>query len=301
MGFYVRKGFNFGPLRLNLSRSGLGASVGVKGARIGVGPRGNYVHVGRGGLYYRQTLPPGQSGNGSPAAPVTQPNIAFEEIASTARAVDMVDESASQLLQELNRVKRRVDLFPATLIVGLAGLLYCIYLMSIGWWVAFLGVIGFPLIAFYARHLDVTNGTAILQYSLEPDAERRFQDFRAAFEKVSNCRAVWHVDASGQTNDWKRKCWSGFYLETFRRAAIGDTPTESSMQLCSPGAWKGWAVLLLLSRPTANLRFIWRRRGVVWSATGGLRRNAVCGRWSSPGGCSFRWDDMAICEQNWQP
>ncbi len=29
MGFYIRKGFNFGPLRLNLSRSGVGASFGV--------------------------------------------------------------------------------------------------------------------------------------------------------------------------------------------------------------------------------------------------------------------------------
>jgi hypothetical protein len=209
MGFYIRKGFNFGPVRLNLSRSGLGASVGVMGARIGVGPRGSYVHVGRGGLYYRQTISPGQSGGSSPAAPVTQPNVGFEDIGSTTRAVDMVDESASQLLQELNRVKRRVDLFPAVLIVGLAGVLYCVYLMSIGWWVSFLGIIVLPLLAFCARHLDVTNGTAIVQYSLEPDAQQKFQDFCAAFEKVRNCRVVWHVDASGQTNDWKRNAGAG--------------------------------------------------------------------------------------------
>src|SRR5258708_34831833 len=63
LGFYIRKGFNFGPLRLNLSRSGLGASVGVKGARIGMGPRGTYVHLGRGGLYYRQTLAPPAGGH----------------------------------------------------------------------------------------------------------------------------------------------------------------------------------------------------------------------------------------------
>jgi hypothetical protein len=30
MGFYLRKGINFGPLRLNLWRSGLGASFGWK-------------------------------------------------------------------------------------------------------------------------------------------------------------------------------------------------------------------------------------------------------------------------------
>ena len=60
MGFYVRKSFRAGPIRLNLSKSGLGASIGVKGLRIGSGPRGSYIHAGRGGLYYRQKL-----GNGN--------------------------------------------------------------------------------------------------------------------------------------------------------------------------------------------------------------------------------------------
>ncbi len=57
MGLYLRKSFRMGPLRLNVSRSGLGASFGVKGARIGMDARGRaYVHAGRGGLYYREYL-----------------------------------------------------------------------------------------------------------------------------------------------------------------------------------------------------------------------------------------------------
>jgi hypothetical protein len=48
---------SFGPVRLNLSESGLGISVGVPGLRIGKGPRGAYVHAGRKGLYYRRGLP----------------------------------------------------------------------------------------------------------------------------------------------------------------------------------------------------------------------------------------------------
>ena len=58
MGFYLRKSISVGPLRFNLSKSGVGVSAGIKGLRFGVGPRGNYVHMGRGGLYYRATLPP---------------------------------------------------------------------------------------------------------------------------------------------------------------------------------------------------------------------------------------------------
>lgn len=54
MAFYLRKGFNFGPVRLNLSKGGVGVSGGITGARVGMSPRGAYVHGGRSGLYYRK-------------------------------------------------------------------------------------------------------------------------------------------------------------------------------------------------------------------------------------------------------
>jgi hypothetical protein len=56
MGWYLRKSLKIGPLRINLSKSGLGGSVGVKGLRVGTGPRGRYLHAGREGLYYRASL-----------------------------------------------------------------------------------------------------------------------------------------------------------------------------------------------------------------------------------------------------
>ncbi len=63
MGFYLRKSFRAGPVRFNLSKSGVGASFGVTGARLGVSSRGRaYVHGGRGGLYYRKSLGGGGAG-----------------------------------------------------------------------------------------------------------------------------------------------------------------------------------------------------------------------------------------------
>jgi hypothetical protein len=56
MGLFFRKSFKIGPFRLNLSKSSIGLSVGVKGARISTGPRGTYLNVGRGGLSYQQKL-----------------------------------------------------------------------------------------------------------------------------------------------------------------------------------------------------------------------------------------------------
>ncbi len=54
MAWYLRKALRLGPLRVNLSKRGVGASAGVTGARVGVDTTGTpYVHGGRGGLYYR--------------------------------------------------------------------------------------------------------------------------------------------------------------------------------------------------------------------------------------------------------
>ena len=40
MGFYYRKSVNLGPFRINVSKSGLGYSVGGRGFRTGVSTRG---------------------------------------------------------------------------------------------------------------------------------------------------------------------------------------------------------------------------------------------------------------------
>ncbi|MEE9437809.1 MAG: DUF4236 domain-containing protein [Saprospiraceae bacterium] len=56
MGLFIRKSKKIGPFRLNLSKSGLGISTGITGARVSVGPNGTFVHLGRHGLYYRKKL-----------------------------------------------------------------------------------------------------------------------------------------------------------------------------------------------------------------------------------------------------
>ncbi len=56
MGWYFRKSKSFGPFRINMSKSGIGFSTGVRGARISVGPKGTFFNGGFGGLYYRKKL-----------------------------------------------------------------------------------------------------------------------------------------------------------------------------------------------------------------------------------------------------
>jgi hypothetical protein len=61
MGWFYRKSAKFGPFRLNFSKSGIGVSAGIRGARVSTGPKGTYVNLGRGGVYYRQKIGGGYS------------------------------------------------------------------------------------------------------------------------------------------------------------------------------------------------------------------------------------------------
>jgi hypothetical protein len=54
MRFFFRRSLRVGPLRFNLSKRGVDASVGVRGARVGIDASGKeYVAGGRGGIYFR--------------------------------------------------------------------------------------------------------------------------------------------------------------------------------------------------------------------------------------------------------
>lgn len=57
MGYFFRKTIKLGPVRVNLSKSGVGVSAGAKGFRVGVGPGGKpYVSASGYGVSYRKQL-----------------------------------------------------------------------------------------------------------------------------------------------------------------------------------------------------------------------------------------------------
>jgi len=266
VGFYIRKGFNFGPLRLNLSRSGLGASFGVKGARIGIGPRGSYVHVGRGGLYYRQSLGGSASSGRAPRPPMTEATVLAE--IESGDIGQMTDASSAALLAELNRVQQRWDLFPTLLlaIIALVGFLSFMALneptsapipvspadflssaevlrdratnpdqppWGLSWWwaggAALTLLLGVPALL-WVRNLDVTRGTAVLMYDLEPNANETFTRLTSAFNQLADASAVWHVKAQGATDDWKRQAGANTLI---RRDTIRPVLSKPSRVECN--------------------------------------------------------------------
>lgn len=209
MGFYLRKSISVGPLRFNLSKSGIGLSAGVKGLRFGVGPRGNYVHMGRGGLYYRATLPSSTLSNRPPSQPDLSPSpqvppgthAPLEEIES-ADVSQIVDSSSRELLDELNRKRARMRLWPVIAIVSVVVLGVGVSSNWPTWLLAVLLVAG-SVGTYIAHGRDVLEKTVVLFYDFDSHMEAAYAQLHSAASQLANCAAAWHIEASGKVHDRK--------------------------------------------------------------------------------------------------
>lgn len=204
MGFYLRKSISVGPFRFNLSGSGVGMSVGIPGFRVGSGPRGNYVHLGRGGVYYRHSF----SGDKSvtpqfaPALiPSSTTHAPLEEIESGSAAC-IVDSSSEELLEEIRAKRRKLSLRP----LATVGLVLSLFIaIGAGWpaWALLMtAVIGLALV-FAASYRDKIAKTVVILYDFEPSVEAAFLRFTEWAQALASTRKAWHVEASGRVFDRK--------------------------------------------------------------------------------------------------
>jgi hypothetical protein len=216
MGFYPRTSISVGPLRFNLSSSGVGVSVGVRGLRVGTGPRGNYVHMGLGGIYYRATMPPSKHsshpsrmGGPRPTAPSPDPGPtipsgtyeALQEIDS-ATATAIVDSSSAELLREINEKRRKTRLWPLVLT---ATALSCIAALSSpwhGWLVPVLALIG-TFGIWLAHRRDLLAKTVVLFYGMDPEMEKTYGVLHEWANQMAACSSAWHIEAQGRVLDRK--------------------------------------------------------------------------------------------------
>lgn len=208
MGFYLRKSISVGPFRFNLSKSGVGISAGVKGLRFGTGPRGNYVHMGRGGLYYRATIP-----SSSPFQPQPQPtnsidpvipagtHATLEEIES-ADISQITDSSSHELLSELNQKRNKMRLWPIA-VTALAFIFF--FGLSNAWpnWLLLVTLVVGLALAYIAFSHDTLAKTVVLFYDFDPEMEEAYGQLHSAAEKIAGCAATWHIEAQGNVHDRK--------------------------------------------------------------------------------------------------
>ena len=213
LGFYVRKSVKLGPFRFNLSKSGVGVSTGFRGFRVGTGPRGNYVHMGRGGLYYRKTLPSGDRSR-APRAPSSDPGFdiplgdqdpghePLQEIES-ADTAQIVDSSSVELVEELNAKRKKWRIAPMVLVAGLVVIWYVAAMQTPSWVLPTI-LIATLALAMFAAYQDRLRKTTVVLYDIEDDYEIVYQNLHEAFERMRKGKKKWHMIAEGKVTDKKR-------------------------------------------------------------------------------------------------
>ncbi len=214
MGFYIRKALRVGPVRFNLSKSGIGVSAGIKGLRLGTGPRGNYVHMGRGGLYFRKSL---NSPNQRARLPSSEPHVppaappdstgALQDIDSGS-VLEMVDASRSELLQELNEKRKKTRLLPVTITLSVI-LLLLLLVGGVPTWLVCVFAPALIGVCWLASTKDALRKTTVIFYDLEPEVERAYQQLHDAFGQLRSCARTWHIEARGDVKDRKYHAGAG--------------------------------------------------------------------------------------------
>lgn len=213
MGVFFRKSINFGHFRINLSKSGIGVSGGVKGARVSTGTRGTYVSLGSNGVYYRQKINPTRhkdhsdqpAGNSYQSdAPSSVKNFGNGE---------MIDSSREATLERINSHADKTIftpfaiLFAVIWVIGVFGLfinacntpnndneqlvLAIITILTLPGSIAFVWLI---------HRYDTHRRTEFLIYELNEPAHKGFSTITQACEALSKSYQVWCM--SHAANQW---------------------------------------------------------------------------------------------------
>lgn len=196
MGFYVRRSVKAGPFRFNLSKSGVGVSAGVPGFRVGTGPRGNYIHMGRGGVYYRGSLAPGSRGPGPGRAATVpagtyDPNAIIMEDVTGATTLDMHPTGGGDVVDQLNAAAKHFSTWwiaaIAAFVIGAAilpwGILVWVLAAPICWWL-------------FQR--DAAKRKVVLFYDVNDSAATWFDSLVAQWPWFTDAQKLWRTVSSGQ-------------------------------------------------------------------------------------------------------
>lgn len=205
-----------GPFRLNLSKSGIGMSFGVKGARISTGPRGAYINLGSNGFYYRQKID-SQSSKENFRDIKDAPALSNESMhedpyaIKTARINQLIDSSCKQLIDDINR--RLAE--PAKAPIAVVFTFFCITSIIFGFipfsFSLVLLIVG-AIIAFKLNKSDIENKTSHLLYEIDETIQMQFFNLEQGLKALSQVESLWRITVQKPTSDWKRNAGAASLL-----------------------------------------------------------------------------------------
>ena len=133
MGLFFHKSFRAGPIRINMSGSGIGASIGVPGFRYSFPARGrHYLRIGTGSVYYRQSLPSPSTPTSqrSTPSPTTVPSAPGQQtVYETKSTAGLVPGPRSDMITQLNEARQRIPWHVLILMVVVLSTGYLAYLL----------------------------------------------------------------------------------------------------------------------------------------------------------------------------
>ena len=197
-------------------------SAGVKGLRFGANGRGTYIHMGTGGLYYRQQFSYShhrQYRNSGIPVKQASPSVLPSPAAHSYDLVQPIDvaSSAADMEHVLRHFRPQMN---AALIVGTSLSLLGLWTLTRSGW---LGVIVLIAAALVSIFITIKYPRDILVYNLEGLAQERFQSLVETFDSYFCSDRKWLYETLTPNFDWKRNAGASNLI---KRAAATTTSSE---------------------------------------------------------------------------
>lgn len=196
MGFRYRKSINIGGgFRINLSKSGIGYSWGVKGARFtkkaNGGTRTTYSIPGTGISYVKETG--GKKSANSKTAQSSAPETYDTRTIENDVTSSMVSEGLEEMLDLASTKLRNFNLILIALIVSLI----------IGCAAQIIWIISLVLLIFLLYYRK--KQTIELQYTIEDDIKSDIDKIMQPFIEITKCDKVWRINQTSKNANRKKQ------------------------------------------------------------------------------------------------
>jgi hypothetical protein len=233
MGFYVRTSVKAGPFRFTASRSGLNVSAGVPGLRVGNGPRGNYVRVGRGSVSYSSTPAPvrrkSQSGTRAGGFSAASTAVPMRDVVG-ASAETLEPSGSGDIVEQLNDAARRARwgwiATVAAILIGIATMPWGLIIWAIAvpgcWWL-------------FLR--DGARKKVVLLYDVDDAEAVWFDAIVSEWAAVGQARKLWRTVRSGRvgtTYQHKTNAGAGALVQRIPAAVSNQGPRHLATNVVVP-------------------------------------------------------------------
>jgi cold shock CspA family protein len=195
MSFYKRRAIRLGPVRLSLTRWGLGLSFARAETRLALGPRSTYVQMDHDGLSYRQRL----DAHGHQRAIDLESEA--RRAAGDSESRELATSSSREIISQINARAAQHSRAPLFIVLAVIALpITVIFAPLVTAWVFGVGLALVWLIANGDRYERTTD----LVYDLSDEAGPQYAQMQAAFQILARAKRIWLVQQEDFGQDSKR-------------------------------------------------------------------------------------------------